>query len=85
MSKRANKPGPCAALCPHDNPCACSGKAHTLHVCADETCACHGQGRYALEAGKMVYWRSTYRRGGVRVVLVGSAPGGMGWLEVDRP
>ena len=32
----------------------------------------------------MAYTRITLRRGGVRVVLDKGAPGGVGWVEVDR-
>ena len=80
--------GECRAKCPQGNRCTCSDKAHTLHVCGDETCACHGQERYQREVSEtteVAYERTTYRGGGVRVVHDRRSPGGVGWIEVERP
>ena len=76
--------GDCTHCCPEGNPCTCKGTAHRLHVCEDVNCPCHSQDRYRLAGGTMAYTRITLRRGGVRVVLDKGAPGGVGWVEVDR-
>ena len=76
--------GDCTHRCPQGNPCACKGNAHTLHLCDDTDCACHAQERYRREGSKVRYVRYTLRMGAVRVVLDKGAPGGAGWLEVER-
>lgn len=76
--------GDCTHCCPEGNPCTCKGTAHRLHVCEDVNCPCHSQDRYRLAGGTMAYTRITLRRGGIRVVLDQGAPGGVGWVEVDR-
>lgn len=75
--------GDCIHKCPEGRPCTCKGTAHTLHVCEDAACPCHSQERYG-RAGRVRYVRYTLRRGAVRVVLDKGAPGGAGWLEVER-
>lgn len=74
----------CQHNCPEGRPCACGGRPHSLHVCGNEGCACHAQERYRREGSKVRYVRYTLRRGAVRVVLDKGAPGGAGWLEVER-
>ena len=76
--------GDCTHCCPEGNPCTCKGTAHVLHVCDCENCECHTQARYKREAGRPAYTRITLRRGGIRVILDRGAPGGVGWVEVDR-
>lgn len=76
--------GNCHHCCPQGHPCACKAVGHTLHVCGDEACSCHQQERYRTEAARVAYVRTTYRSGGIRVVLDRGAPGGVGWIEVDR-
>ncbi len=76
--------GDCIHRCPQGNPCACKGTPHSLHVCDDVDCECHAQERYRLAGGAIAYTRTTLRRGGVRVVLDQCAPGGVGWVAVDR-
>lgn len=76
--------GDCQHRCPQGNPCACKGTAHTLHLCDDTDCECHSQERYRRTGGVLAYTRIILRRGGVRVFLDKSAPGGVGWVEVDR-
>ena len=80
--------GDCAAQCPQGNPCTCSDKAHTLHICEDKMCACHCQERYRSEAQQEVVGGrddgAAAQRSSVRVVFDSAAPGGVGWVAVAR-